>query len=154
MSALERGKSPVIDGDFHQLMVNLPVFHFQITKIPFLLRCSFCSVLQTKVFRNVRKKLDTLWEYIHAHPKKILFWVAVVYFIFWILFDDFGLVKRIRMEADHIMLLERQKVEQKKIIDNELRIQHARDPDSIEKAARERYNFRKPGETLFIIREK
>ena len=52
------------------------------------------------------------------------------------------------------MLLERQKVEQKKIIDNELRIQHVRDPDSIEKAARERYNFRKPGETLFIIREK
>ena len=106
------------------------------------------------MFRNVKKKLDTLWEYIHAHPKKILFWVAVVYFIFWILFDDFGLVKRIRMEADHIMLLERQKVEQKKIIDNELRIRHARDPDSIEKAARERYNFRKPGETLFIIREK
>ena len=102
----------------------------------------------------MKKKLDTLWEYIHAHPKKILFWVAVVYFIFWILFDDFGLVKRIRMEADHIMLLERQKVEQKKIIDNEQRIQHARDPDSIEKAARERYNFRKPGETLFIIREK
>ena len=80
--------------------------------------------------------------------------MAVVYFIFWMLFDDFGLVKRIRMEADHIRLLDRQKVEQKKIIDNELRIRHARDPDSIEKAARERYNFRKPGETLFIIREK
>ncbi len=102
----------------------------------------------------MKKNLDTIWEYIHANPKKILFLVAVVYFIFWILFDDFGLVKRIRMEADHIMLLDRQKVEQKKIIDNEQRIQHARDPDSIEKAARERYNFRKPGETLFIIREK
>jgi len=102
----------------------------------------------------VKKNLDTIWEYIYAHPKKMLFWVAVVYFIFWMLFDDFGLVKRIRMEADHIRLLDRQKVEQKKIIDNELRIRHARDPDSIEKAARERYNFRKPGETLFIIREK
>ncbi len=102
----------------------------------------------------MKKNLDTIWEYIHANPKKILFLVAVGYFIFWILFDDFGLVKRIRMEADHIMLLDRQKVEQKKIIDNEQRIQHARDPDSIEKAARERYNFRKPGETLFIIREK
>ncbi len=97
---------------------------------------------------------DTIWLYTHANPKKILFFVGVLYFIFWILFDDFGLLKRIRMEADHVMLLDRQKVEQKKIIDNELRIKHARDPDSIEKAARERYNFRKPGETLFIIREK
>ncbi|MEI7933673.1 MAG: septum formation initiator family protein [Chlorobiaceae bacterium] len=102
----------------------------------------------------MKKNRYTLWEYIHANPKKMLFWVGVVYFIFWILFDDFGLVKRVRMEADHIRLLERQKVEQKKIIDNELRIRHARDPDSIEKAARERYNFRKPGETLFIIKGK
>jgi len=102
----------------------------------------------------VKKNLDTLREYIQANPKKMLFWVVVVYFIFWILFDDFGLVKRIRMEADYTRLLDRQKVEQKKIIDNEQRIQHARDPDSIEKAARERYNFRKPGETLFIIWEK
>ncbi|MFZ4524461.1 MAG: FtsB family cell division protein [Chlorobium sp.] len=102
----------------------------------------------------MKKIIDSIWQYIHANPKKILFFVAVVYFIFWILFDDFGLVKRIRMEADHRMLLDRQKVEQKKIIDNELRIKHARDPDSIEKAARERYNFRKSGETLFIIREK
>ncbi len=52
------------------------------------------------------------------------------------------------------MLLERQKVEQKRIIENEQRIRYALEPDSIEKAARERYNFRKPGETLFIIREK
>ena len=102
----------------------------------------------------MKKKLDNLREWIYAHPKKIIFWMAVVYFVFWILFDDFGLVKRIRMEADHIMLLDKQKVEQQKIIDNELRIQHARYPDSIEKAAREKYNFRKPGETLFIIREK
>jgi len=56
------------------------------------------------------------------------------------------------MEAEHRMLLEQQKVEQQRILDNELRIQHAREPDSIEKAAREKYNYRKPGETLFIIR--
>ncbi len=74
-------------------------------------------------------------------------------FVFWMLFDDYGIVKRIRMEAEHRMLIDRQKVEQKKIIDNEQRIRYALEPDSIEKAARERYNFRKPGETLFIIRE-
>jgi cell division protein FtsB len=70
------------------------------------------------------------------------------------LFDDYGIVKRFRMEAEHRMLLDRQKVEQKRIFDNELRIRYALEPDSVEKAARERYNFRKPGETLFIIRDK
>jgi len=120
----------------------------------FLFRCDFCSTLQSKVFRCVKKIINTIWEYIHSNPKKILFWVFVFYFVFWIFFDDYSIVKRIRMEIDHRMLLERQKIEQIKIIDNELRIKHARDPDSIEKAARERYNFRKPDETLFIIREK
>ena len=75
-------------------------------------------------------------------------------FMYSMLFDDYGILKRIRMEAEHDMLLERQKIEQKRIIDNEQRIRYALEPDSLEKAARERYNFRKPGETLFIIREK
>lgn len=102
----------------------------------------------------MKRIIDIIFEYIRSNLKKILFLVAMVYFIFWIFFDDYSIVKRIRMEADHSRLLDRQKVEQKKIIDNELRIQHAHDPDSIEKAAREKYNFRKQGETLFIIREK
>lgn len=102
----------------------------------------------------MKKIVRTSWEYVHSNLKKIFLLLLVVYLIFWIFFDDYGIVKRIRMEVDHGMLLERQKAEQAKIIENALRIQHARDPDSIEKAAREKYNFRKPGETLFIIRNK
>ena len=34
------------------------------------------------------------------------------------------------MEAEHRSLLEQQKIEQKKIIDNELRIQHAHDENN------------------------
>ena len=96
--------------------------------------------------------IDRIWEYIRSNPKKFFFRVAFALFILWIFFDDYGIMKRIRMESEHRALLERQKVEQKIILDNELRIQRANDPDSIEKAAREKYNFRKPGETLFIIR--
>ena len=44
-------------------------------------------------------------------------------------------MKRIRMEAEHRALLEQHKVEQQKILENEQRIQHAHEPDSIEKAA-------------------
>jgi cell division protein FtsB len=101
----------------------------------------------------VKKIIKRIWEYIRSNPKSFFFRVAFALFVFWMLFDDYGIVKRIRMEAEHRMLLDRQKAEQQKIIDNEQRIRYALEPDSIEKAARERYNFRKPGETLFIIRE-
>ncbi len=102
----------------------------------------------------MKKISKRIWEYIHSNPKNFFFRVALALFVFSLLFDDYGIVKRIRMEVEYRMLLERQKVEQQHILDNERRIMYALDPDSIEKAARERYNFRKPGETLFIIREK
>lgn len=102
----------------------------------------------------MNKIIKRIWEYIRSNPKIFFFRVAFALFLFWMLFDDYGIVKRIRMEAEQRMLLDRQKTEQQKIIDNEQRIRYALERDSIEKAARERYNFRKPGETLFIIREK
>ena len=110
------------------------------------------------MFGHVKKiikriSFDTIWEYLYTNPKQILFRVAVVVIVLWFLFDDYGVVKRVRMETEYRFLLERQKIEQQKILANEQRILHASEPDSIEKAARERYNFRKPGETLFIIRE-
>jgi cell division protein FtsB len=100
----------------------------------------------------VKKIIDRIWDYIRLNPKKFFFQVAFILFLFWIFFDDYGVLKRIRMEAEYRTLLEQDKIEQKKILDNELRIQHAHEPDSIEQAAREKYNYRKPGETLFIIR--
>ena len=102
----------------------------------------------------MKKISKKIWEYIHSNPKKFFFRVVFALFVVSMLFDDYGVVKRIRMEVENRMLLERQKVEQQRTIDNERRIRYALEPDSIEKAARERYNFRKPGETLFIIREK
>jgi len=99
-----------------------------------------------------RIKFDTIWEYIYSNPKQIIFRVAAVVVVLWFLFDDYGVVKRIRMETEYRSLLDRQKIEQQKMLDNEQRILHAREPDSIEKAARERYNFRRKGETLFIIK--
>lgn len=102
----------------------------------------------------MKKISKRIWAYIHSNPKNFFFRVAFALFVVSMLFDDYGIVKRIRMEVENRMLLERQKVENQRILDNERRIIYALYPDSIEKAARERYNFRKPGETLFIIREK
>ncbi|NTW09852.1 MAG: septum formation initiator [Chlorobiaceae bacterium] len=102
----------------------------------------------------MKKIFNKLWDHVRANPKRIFFRVAFVLFVIWFLFDDFGIVKRIRMETEHRILIDRIKTAHKKVDENELRIQHARDPDSVEKAAREKYNFRKAGETLFIIRDK
>ncbi len=93
-----------------------------------------------------------IWQYLHSNQKIILLRVGTFLFVVWMLFDDYGIAKRVRMEAEQRSLLDRLKKEEQKMVDNEQRIVHAREPDSIEKAARERYNFRKPGETLFIIR--
>jgi len=93
-----------------------------------------------------------IWQYLYSNQKIILFRVATLLFVVWMLFDDYGIAKRIRMEAEQRSLLARLKKEEQKMVDNEQRIVHAREPDSIEKAARERYNFRKPAETLFIIK--
>ncbi len=103
---------------------------------------------------GLKKMFNRLWDYVRANPKKVFLRVAIALFVIWFLFDDLGIVKRIRMEAEHRILLDRLQNARKKVVENEIRIQHAKDPDSIEKAAREKYNFRREGETLFIIRDK
>lgn len=95
-----------------------------------------------------------LRDFISSSPKKFLFLILSGFIVIWFLFDDYGLLKRIRMEAEHRMLLERSREEQQRIADNERRIRNAYTADSIEKAAREKYNFRREGETLYIIRRK
>ncbi|MEI6847437.1 MAG: septum formation initiator family protein [Chlorobiaceae bacterium] len=102
----------------------------------------------------MKKIIDRIRGYIRSTPNKFFLAVAFGVFLIWFLFDDYGLVKRIRMEGEYRQLLEQLKMERQKIVANELRIQHAYDPDSIEKVAREKYNFRKSDETLFIITDK
>lgn len=99
----------------------------------------------------MKHALNMFWGYVRTNPKKFFFAVLAVVFLSWLLFDDYGLVKRISMEAEHRRLLHQQEEGQRRIRRNEERIRHAASPDSVEKAARERYNFRRQGERLYII---
>ena len=101
----------------------------------------------------MKHALNMFWGYVCTNPKKFFFAVLAVVFVIWLLFDDYGLVTRISMESEHRKLLRTQEEGQQRILRNEERIRHAADPDSIEKAARERYNFRREGERLYIISE-
>jgi len=58
------------------------------------------------------------------------------------------------MEAENRALKETGDREELRILENTEAIRQARDPETIEKIAREKYNFRKDDETLFIIEEK
>lgn len=99
-------------------------------------------------------QLGRLWKAISTDPKKMLLRLLAVLFVLWLLFDDYGIVKRIGMEIEHRELVERQEAFRTRMQYNDMRIKNASAPDTIEKAAREKYNFRKPNEVLFIIREK
>lgn len=94
-----------------------------------------------------------IWDYIRTNPKKFILQAMLALFLFWFAFGDFGILTRISMEREHRQLQERQEEEQKKIVEDRATIRQAYSQDSIEKVAREKYNFRKPGETVFIIRE-
>jgi len=50
-------------------------------------------------------------------------------------------------------LLDVQAQAERRMVENELRIRNVGNPDSVEKAARERYNFRREGERLYIIKK-
>ncbi len=79
--------------------------------------------------------------------------MAVVIVAAVMLFDDYGLWRRASMEAENRRLLDVQAQAERRMVENELRIRNVGNPDSVEKAARERYNFRREGERLYIIKK-
>jgi len=92
--------------------------------------------------------IQRVWEYVRSNPKKLIAIVAVVIVAAVMLFDDYGLWRRASMEAENRRLLDVQAQAERRMVENELRIRNVGNPDSVEKAARERYNFRREGERL------
>ncbi len=90
---------------------------------------------------------------ISSNPKKFLIGLVLALFAFWFVFGDFGLLTRLSMELEHRQLEERLAAEQQKIAEQKAMISRAGSPDSVEKVARERYNFHKADETVFIIKD-
>ncbi len=100
------------------------------------------------------KYLTELWDLIRLNPKKFVIRALLVLAAIGFIFGDFGLVTRISMELENRKLEKLQAEEQEKIVELRNTIKNAYQPDSVEKVARERFNFHKKGETVFIIREK
>ncbi|PWW82429.1 MULTISPECIES: FtsB family cell division protein [Prosthecochloris] len=102
----------------------------------------------------MKQVLSDIWAYVLSHPKKIFLLALAGVLVLWVIFGNYGVVARFRMEAENRMLRELQEQEELKIIENTRKIRSADNPETIEKIAREKYNFSKDDETLFIIEDK
>ena len=94
-----------------------------------------------------------MWAYVLSHPRKIFLLALAGVLVLWVVFGNYGVVARFRMEAENRMLRELQEQEELRIIENTRKIHSADNPETIEKIAREKYNFSKDDETLFIIED-
>ncbi len=94
-----------------------------------------------------------IWAYVLSHPRKIFLLALAGVVVLWVVFGNYGVVARFRMEAENRMLKDRQEAVELKIIENTRKIGSANDSGTIEKVAREKYNFSKDEETLFIIED-
>ncbi|ACF12284.1 Septum formation initiator [Chlorobaculum parvum NCIB 8327] len=92
-------------------------------------------------------------DWIFSNPKKFLIGLALGLLALSFIFGDYGLIKRISMEVENRQLEKRLAEEEQKIVEQQAVIKHAYSPDSVEKVARERYNFHKDDETVFTIKD-
>ena len=101
----------------------------------------------------LKQAVTDIWVYVLSHPRKIFLLALAGVLVLWIVFGNYGVVARLRMEAENRMLRARQEQEEAKIIENTEKIRSAHDPETIERIAREKYNFSRDNETLFIIED-
>ncbi len=94
-----------------------------------------------------------IWLYVRAHPRQIFLLALAGVFVLWVVFGNYGVVARLRMETENRALRQQHEEEIQKITENTGKIESAHDPETIEKVAREKYNFSREGETLFIIED-
>lgn len=99
------------------------------------------------------KYITDILDYIRLNPVRFIIRMLLLISAFLFVFGDFGLVTRLSMELENRQLEHRLAEEQKRVIALDRTIRNAYQADSVEKVARERYNFRRQGETVFIIKE-
>lgn len=90
--------------------------------------------------------------HIRSHPKIFVLKLLLGLLFVWIVFGDYGLVRRVVMENELRSLKAALEKEEKSVAMYRSLAANATQPDSIEKVAREKYNFRRKGETVFIVR--
>ncbi|UWX57783.1 septum formation initiator family protein [Chlorobaculum sp. MV4-Y] len=96
------------------------------------------------------KYLTELWDLIRLNPKKSVIRLLLALAAIGFVFGDYGLATRISMELENRKLEKLQAEEQEKIVELRSTIKNAYQPDSVEKVARERFNFHKKARPFLL----
>ncbi len=87
-----------------------------------------------------------------AHPKKYVGFAIIGFILFYVLFSDYGVVSRIRLEVQRAQLQSELNAEIRRTQQLKAQIEDAKSLEIIEKLAREKYGFSRPGETVYLIK--
>ncbi|MCS6988099.1 MAG: septum formation initiator family protein, partial [Chloroherpetonaceae bacterium] len=106
--------------------------------------------LRKEFYRKIQLKswLRRVGEDAVARPKKYVGLAIVGFLLFGALFGDYGLATRIRLEIQRARLQAELEAEHRRAETLAAQIANAKSLETIEKLAREKYGFRKPGETV------
>lgn len=115
-------------------------------------RCK--AFLQKDFYRKVQFKswLKRISDDAVAHPKKYVGFAVIGFILFYVMFGDYGIVSRIRLEVERARLQSELDAEHRRTEQLNTQIQNAKSLETIEKLAREKYGFSKPGETVYVIK--
>lgn len=116
-------------------------------------RCG--EFLRKEFYRKVQIKswLKRIGEDAVARPKKYVALAIVGFILFYALFGDYGVVSRVRFEIQRAKLQAELEAEHRRAEELKIQIENAKSLETIEKLAREKYGFRKPGETVYAIKQ-
>lgn len=90
-----------------------------------------------------------------SNPVNLIFISIVIALLFYLVFAEKGLIKRVRLEIELKKLKkEIEKIENENASLREKIHKLETDPKEIERIAREKYGMAKEGEEVFIIKEK
>ncbi len=112
------------------------------------------AFLRNDVYRKAQLKswLKRVSEDAVAHPKKYVSFAVIGFIFFYVMFGDYGIVTRIRLEVQRAHLQSALDAELRHTEVLKAQIQRAKSLETIEKLAREKYGFSKPGETVYLIK--
>lgn len=108
--------------------------------------------LSKQVIRRLRIRFRLFAKDAVRAPLKYVRLAFIGLILFYVMFGDYGIVSRIRLEVERARLQSQLDAEHRRTEQLNAQIQNAKSLETIEKLAREKYGFSKPGETVYVIK--
>lgn len=112
--------------------------------------------MDDQFYRNLQPErfLKKIAKSAGKNKKRTILFIALFLLLLYLLFDNKGIVKRIRLEAQHREWIERVKADsaETKRLQEQIKALEG-DKKTIEKTAREKYGMAREGETVYHVKK-